>query len=162
MNRKIMFLFILLAFLLGCTANSKTASDLYSPIGQDLSKEDQVLLDSLQSHVQKFIQLNQELDMLLEEMKKDDELEAAVETMQIANEEAMYIFNLIELDDIPTNKNLHELRILVQTSIEKYMETMNLLLDGISSGDPQKTDKAYEEKKKINEEFEKLYSSMND
>ncbi|MEH7382912.1 hypothetical protein V7138_20780 [Bacillus sp. JJ1533] len=161
MSRKIIFLFISLALLLGCTSNSKTAAKLYSTLDQNLSEKDQALLDSLQSHVQKFIQLNKELDMLLDEMKKDDELEAAIETMQIANEEAMYIFNLIELDEQPTNENLHELRSHVQATIEKYMEAMNMQLEGISTGDPKKTDKAFEEIQLINEEFDQLYRSMN-
>ncbi|MEH7225789.1 hypothetical protein V7112_18415 [Bacillus sp. JJ1566] len=161
MNRKIIIPFILLAFLLGCTSNSKTATELYSILDQNLSQKDKAILESLQSHVQKFIQLNEELDMLLDEMKKDDELEAAIETMQIANEEAMYIFNLIELDDQPTNENLHELRNLVQASIEKYMEVMRIQLEGITTGDPKKTDEAYKEMKMINNEFEQLYRAMN-
>ncbi|MEH7237132.1 hypothetical protein [Bacillus sp. JJ1562] len=161
MRQKIIYLFILLAFLLGCTSNSKTASELYGTLDQDLSQKDQALLDSLQSHVQKFIQLNKELDMLLDEMKKDDELEAAIETMQIANEEAMYIFNLIELDGQPTNENLHELRSHVQASIEKYMEAMSMQVEGISTGDPKKTEKAIDEMKMINKEFDKLNRSMN-
>ncbi len=161
MSRKIIFVFVLLVFLLGCTSNSKTALELYSTLDQDLTQKDQALLDSLESHVQKFIQLNKELDMLLDEMKKDDELEAAIESMQIANEEAMYIFNLIELDEQPANQNLHALRLHVQTSIEKYMEAMNLLLEGISIGDSNKTDKAYDEMQGINEDFDKLYRSMN-
>ncbi|THE14173.1 hypothetical protein E1I69_05005 [Bacillus timonensis] len=160
MSRKTIFLFIFLTFLIGCTSNSKTATELYSTLGQNLSQKDLALLESLESHVQKFIQLNEELDMLLDEMKKEDELEAAIETMQIANEEAMYIYNLIELDEQPTNKNLHELRTHVQASIEKYMEAMNLQLEGITTGDPQKTDEAYEEMKIINEELNKLYRSM--
>ncbi|MDR4889496.1 hypothetical protein RGU12_18550 [Fredinandcohnia sp. QZ13] len=160
MSRKIIFLFILLTFLIGCTANSKTASELFSTLDQNLSQKDLALLNSLESHVQKFIQLNEELDMLLDEMKKEDGLEAAIETMQIANEEAMYIYNLIELDDQPTNENLHELRSHVQASIEQYMEAMNMQLEGISTGNPKKTDEAYEEMKIINEELDKLYRSM--
>ncbi|MCC3355825.1 hypothetical protein [Bacillus sp. REN16] len=160
MSRKLIFVFILLAFLIGCTSNSKTASELYITLDQDLSQKDRALLDSLQSHVQKFIQLNNELEMLIDDMKKNDELEAAVETMQIANEEAMYIFNLIELDDQPTNKSLNELRNQVQATIEKYMKAMNKQLKGISTGDPKMTDQAYDEIKLINEEFEKLDLSM--
>lgn len=160
MSRKLILPFILIAFLIGCTSPSNTASELYSTLDQNLSQKDQALLDSLQSHVQKFIQLNKELDMVLDEMKKEDELEAAIDTMQIANEEAMYIFNLIELDEKPSNESLQELRSRVQASIEKYMEAMNTQLEGITTGDPKKTDKGFEGMKNINEEFNDLLSSM--
>lgn len=160
MSRKIILPFIFIALLIGCSSPSRTASDLYSALDQNLSQKDQVILDSLQNHVQKFIQLNKELNMLLEEMKKEDELEAAIETMQIANEEAMYIFNLIELDSKPSNKSLNELRIHIQASIERYMEGMNTLLQGITNGDTKKTDEGYEQIKSINEEFNQLLSYM--
>lgn len=160
MSRKIILLFIFIALLIGCSSPSRTASDLFSALDQNLSQKDQVILDSLQSHVQKFIQLNKELNMLLEEMKKEDELEAAIETMQIANEEAMYIYNLIELDGKPTNKSLHELRNHIQVSIERYMEGMNTLLQGITNGDTNKTDDGYEQINSINEEFDQLLSYM--
>jgi trans-2-enoyl-CoA reductase len=160
MSQKIILPFIFIALLIGCSSPSMTASDLYSALDQNLSKKDQVILDSLQSHVQKFNQLNKELNMLLEEMKKEGELEAAVETMQIANEEAMYIFNLIELDGKPSNTSLDELRNHIQASIERYMESMNTLLQGITNGDTNKTDKGYEQIKSINEEFDQLLSHM--
>nr|WP_309100238.1 hypothetical protein [Fredinandcohnia onubensis] len=160
MSRKIILLFIFIALLTGCSSPSMTASDLYSALDQNLSKKDQVILDSLQSHVQKFNQLNRELNMLLDEMKKEDELEAAIETMQIANEEAMYIYNLIELDGKPTNKSLHEFRNHIQASIERYMEGMNTLLQGITNGETNKTDDGYEQIKSINEEFDQLLSYM--
>ncbi|WP_010676491.1 hypothetical protein [Bacillus timonensis] len=160
MSRKIILSLFFIAFLAGCTSPSNTASDLYHTLDQNLSQKDQALLESLQSHVQKFIKLNEELGMVLEEMKKDDELEAAIETMQIANEEAMYIYNLIELDDQPSSESLQELRSYVQASIEKYMEAMNTQLEGITTGDPNKTDKGFEEINTINEEFNDLLSSM--
>ncbi|MGN7298249.1 hypothetical protein [Ferdinandcohnia sp. SAFN-114] len=160
MSQKIILPFIILTLLIGCSSPSRDASDLYSTLDQNLSKKDQDILESLQSHVQKFTQLNKELNMLLEEMKKEDELEAAVETMQIANEEAMYIFNLIELDDKPSNKSLYELRVRIQASIERYMEGMNTLLQGIINGDSNKTDEGYDQIKSINKEFDQLLSYM--
>ncbi|MEK5441284.1 hypothetical protein [Fredinandcohnia sp. FSL W7-1320] len=160
MSQKIILPFIILTLLIGCSSPSRDASDLYSTLDQNLSKKDQDILESLQSHVQKFTQLNKDLNMLLEEMKKEDELEAAVETMQIANEEAMYIFNLIELDDKPSNKSLYELRVRIQASIERYMEGMNTLLQGIINGDSNKTDEGYDQIKSINKEFDQLLSYM--
>ncbi|WP_077619298.1 hypothetical protein [Bacillus sinesaloumensis] len=161
MRRKIRILpLILIGFLIGCASASKTASELYSALDQNLSPQDQLLLENLQGHVQKFSQLNKELNMLLDEMKKEDELEAAIETMQIANEEAMYIYNLIELDDKPSNKSLSTLRNYVQASIETYMEAMNTHLKGITTGDSKQTDEGYEAIKKINEEIDQLLSTM--
>ncbi len=160
MSQKIILPFIILTLLIGCSSPSRDASDLYSTLDQNLSKKDEDILESLQSHVQKFIQLNKELNILLEEMKKEDELEAAVDTMQIANEEAMYIFNLIELDDKPSNKSLYELRVHIQASIERYMEGMNTLLQGIINGDTNKTDEGYDQIKSINKEFDQLLSYM--
>lgn len=160
-KRKIMMPLILLIFLIGCNTHSQTALDLYHALDDNLSQQDQQLLNNLLGHAQKFHQLNQELTMLVEEMKKNDELEAAIETMQIANEEAMYIYNLIELDEKPSNHSLKELRKHIQASIEKYMEAMNTQLKGITTGEPQKSDEGYKEMNQIKEEFNHLISSLN-
>ncbi len=152
--------FIILSFLVGCTSSSPTATELYHTLDKQLSKEDQLLLTSFQSHIQRFVQLNQELEMLLEEMKNNDELEAAVETMEIATEEAMYIFNLIELEDNPTNKKFRDLKFVVQASIEDYMEAMKTQLEGITTGDQKKTDKGFKKTKEIYKEFSDLLKSM--
>ncbi|MFS0863589.1 hypothetical protein [Fredinandcohnia sp. 179-A 10B2 NHS] len=153
------YLLVLVTILTGCGSDSP--SDLYSSLEGELSKEDQVNFDSLRSHVQKFIQLNNELTMLLEEMKNNDELEAAIDTMDIANQEALYIYNLIELDSTPENKTLRLVKQQIQKSIEEYMKAMTTQLEGISSGNTKKTDTGYHEAQKIVEEINEFYKQTN-
>ncbi|MFT4412862.1 hypothetical protein ACLM5H_03280 [Fredinandcohnia humi] len=150
----------IITILAGCTSSSMTATDLYSTLHGNLTQEDQTRLESLLSHVQKFVQLNKELHMLLDKMKNNDELESAIETMEIAKQEALYIFNLIELDTNPEDKTLKKLKENIQGSIEKYMGGMNAQLEGITTGDAKKTEEGYKETQKIYKEMSDFLSKV--
>ncbi|MCH1625610.1 hypothetical protein [Fredinandcohnia quinoae] len=148
--------FLIIATILGgCTNNTKSTNELLSSLDQNLSAEDQASLNSLLDHVEKFVQLNKELELLLNNMKNDDDLESAIDTMDIANEEALYIYNLIELEPRPNNQTLQRIQSGVQISIERFIEGMKLQLEGMTAGNINKRDQGYrqieETKKELNE-----------
>ncbi|QOR64752.1 hypothetical protein IM538_12875 [Cytobacillus suaedae] len=106
-------------------------------------------------------QIMRELDYLLKEMEKGDDLESAIDAMSIAYEEALIVVEKI------SNFNFSDPKLLaiqkeITIVVTEYTEGLGLLLEGFEHGDGEQMQSGYQETIKSKEKFFELETSLKD
>ncbi|MBE4909778.1 hypothetical protein IMZ08_17225 [Bacillus luteolus] len=124
-------------------------------------KSEQNDLSEFTRDVQMAGQIMRELDYLLEEMAKGDDLESAIDAMSIAHEEALIVVEKI------SNSTFSEPKLLaiqkkITIVLTEYTEGLGLLLEGFEHGDGEQMQEGYQETIKSKEKFFELETSLKD
>ncbi|MDF0725597.1 hypothetical protein PY093_02570 [Cytobacillus sp. S13-E01] len=109
----------------------------------ELSNNEKEIFTEFVRNVQLSSQIMKELDLLLEEQQKYDELEGAIEAMSIAHEETLIVVSKILNDPITENKELNDLQNYITKLLTDYTAGLSLQLEGIEKGDSKKVQKGY-------------------
>lgn len=128
---------------------------------KELPSEEQEQFSQIMTNIKKATQIMKELDYLLEEMEKGDDLESAIDAMSIAHEEALLVIEKISNLDFK-HTHLKTIQKDVILSLTDYTEGLGLLLEGFEHGDGEKMHKGYQETIKAKEKFIELETSLKD
>ncbi len=124
-------------------------------------KSEQNNLSEFKRDVQMAGQVMKELDYLLEEMAKGDDLESAIDAMSIAYEEALIVVEKISNSSFSEPKLL-DIQKEITIVLTEYTEGLGLLLEGFEHGDGEQMQAGYQETVKSKEKFLKLETSIKD
>lgn len=125
------------------------------------AENNQNSLSEFAQNVQMASQIMRELDYLLEEMAKGDDLESAIDAMSIAHEEALIVVEKISNSSFSEPKLL-DLQKEITIVLTEYTEGLGLLLEGFEHGDGEQMQAGYQETLKSKEKFLKLETSLKD
>ena len=143
-------IFLLIIFVMGCS-------------NQNLSQTDEALVENMHEQMLNVNQLITELDLLLIEFQKYDELPEAIEMMETANKEAKKI--LEALKTLKTEDSyLTEFKSKYEAALLHYVDGLQLQIKGMEKWDGQKTTEGFKQtelaKKEINQYFEEIKKSF--
>ncbi|HHW38538.1 MAG TPA: hypothetical protein GXX18_15100 [Bacillales bacterium] len=144
---RFVFSFLIIIFLLGC--NHQTLSNL-----------DKVSVNNLHQQMLKVNQLIEELDLLLIEFQKSDELAEAIEMMETANSEANKVVEAIKAIKFENNR-LTEYRIRYEAALIQYTGGLQLQIDGMKNWDGQKTTEGYKQTELAKHDLNQYYEEIN-
>lgn len=140
-------IFLFFTFLLGCN-------------NQNLSTTDKALVENLQVQMQSVNKLIKELDLLLIEFQKNDELPEAIEMMETASGEANKILGTLQTLKIQNN-SLAEYTNKYEAALAHYTSGLKLQMDGMKNWDGQKTTEGYKQTEQAKDELRKYYEEIN-
>ncbi len=166
---RFVFIFYFLILLLGC--NQQTSSTEI-PVNKADSNHrieintaaDKEIAESLFKQILEINQLIEELDLLITELQKTDELPEAIEMMETATSEAQKI--LKDLKALQTkNKSLTEFKDLYEEALNEYANGLKLQIDGMANWDGQKTTVGFKQtelaKNNLKQYHEKIKNQFN-
>jgi hypothetical protein len=141
-------LFISLLLLSSCESANKTSSEQDISISEDhkeiisieeskLDGNEKKIFESLKKDIKLANQIIDEADLIIAESQLSDELEGALETMDIATNEVIKILAEFENYSDISNTNLKGLEMNIKKSLEDYQEGMKMQFDGITNQDSQ-------------------------
>ncbi|HHY73553.1 MAG TPA: hypothetical protein GX497_10065 [Bacillus bacterium] len=128
--------FLLLCF--GCS-QANTTSNMAA---KDLPTENQELANSFYKQMQIVNQLMEELDLIIVELQKTDELEEAIEILETAKNEVKEIVVLLETIR-PENNRLAKFISSYKKELLHYVEGLRLQIAGMETWDSEKTTEGY-------------------
>lgn len=105
-------------------------------------------------------QLIEELDLLLIEFQKSDELAEAIEMMETANSEANKVVEAIKAIKFENNR-LTEYRIRYEAALIQYTGGLQLQIDGMKNWDGQKTTEGYKQTELAKHDLNQYYEEIN-
>lgn len=129
---------IILLLLSACnqsidSSNIETLKKEMEALSEQEKKEAQPILNQLKIANQ----ISKELEALLIEFQKSDELLEAINMMKIASNELTTVLNTIK--DIQTSKPaLHSYKVKTEKELMNYIEGLQLQLDGMETMDGEK------------------------
>lgn len=141
-------LFISFLLLFGCSNANSAAKMDESNVDQKLildngfSKAEKDAAKSMHAHILDVNQLIEELDLLIAELQKNDELLEAIEIMETASDEANSILAKIKL--INTNNNsLTNYISQYEEALLSYITGLNMQIEGIENLDSKKSTEGF-------------------
>lgn len=147
-------LIISLLLLSGCDKTEKVASEqderisvnkkeLISIEESKLDENEKKVFESLKKDIKLANKIIDEADLIIAESQLSDELEGALETMDIATNEVIKILAEYQKKPQISNENLKNLEVHFKQSLEDYKEGMKMQFNGITNGDSQKNKEGF-------------------
>lgn len=136
----ILLLLFTLAFITGCAEQSspeKKEIETKEPlsISNNLLDDDKENFNTLKRNILHAHQIVAEFDLMLSEMQKVDELDSAIETMNIAREESIAVLTDIQsLPDIQ-DSNIRTFQNEVEESLKNFINGLTEHMQGMDIGD---------------------------
>lgn len=136
-------IFLIFIFLIGCS-------------NQNLSNTDKALVEKLHEKMQDVNQLIAELDLLIIEFQKNDELAEAIEMMETAKSEANKIVGALQTLKTENN-SLTEYRKRYEAALIQYTGGLQLQIDGMKNWDGQKTTKGFQQTEQAKKDLKQYF-----
>ena len=121
-----------------------------------LALEDQDLLGIFNSNVKLAQQISNELDFLVKEYEKTDELEGAIDAMGIAKEESEKLLSDVQQTTLEPSSDLFNLKWKFENVLIDYISGLSMQLDGFENADGQQASDGYILVSTSREELKKL------
>lgn len=136
-------IFFIILFMIGCS-------------NQNLSNTDKALVEKFHEQMQDVNQLIDELDLLLVEFQRNDELAEAIEMMETAKSEANKIVG--DLQTFKTeNNSLKEYRKRYEAALIQYTTGLQLQIDGMKNWDGQKTTEGFQQTEQAKNDLKQYF-----
>jgi len=124
-----------------------TQSDIHTtppPLESSRSNEDMNLLEIFRDNLELSNQIAKELDLLISTYQQTDELEAAVEAMEIAKDESSKVLQESQLHFNPQDQQLVNMKTQFEQQVSLYIDGLSMQLNGILEGDGHSITKGFE------------------
>lgn len=139
--------------------NSPTAKNQQVVIMDNLSVSEKKLAKSILSQILNVNQLIEELDLLLVELQKTDELQEAVEIMETAHGEAIKIAGELNKVQIK-NGSLADFKAMYEEELLDYANGLKLQIEGMETWDGQKTTQGYKLTEIAKKQLKQYYTDI--
>ncbi|MBD8070515.1 hypothetical protein [Bacillus sp. PS06] len=127
---------------------------------KELTPDDQETYEALKKNIKLSYQVSTELDFLLKELQTTDELEGALEAMEIAYKENSTLLQDIHLRFDPHDHVLLELKESYTSIITQYIEGLRFQLNAIEHGNTEKMNNGQELLDKSKKELTNLSTAL--
>jgi hypothetical protein len=133
----------------------------YTDLYKELSSDEKENFSVVMQNIKMASQIMRELDYLLEEMEKGDDLESAIDAMSIAHEETLIVIEKVSNANFHTSK-LIKLQRDVTNVLTDFTEGIGILLEGFEHGEGEQMQIGYQQTNKAKENFSILETSLKD
>jgi len=125
-----------------------------------LSAEEQDLLGIFNTNVKLAQQIANELDFLVKEYEKTDELEGAIDAMGIAKEESEKLLSDVQQTTLEPSSDLFNLKWKFENVLIDYIAGLSMQLDGFENADGKLASDGYIIVSTSREELKKLFIEL--